>query len=272
MSLNADGTPLSGTTETPLVQPKIESYAVKLPGFWNELPEVWFVQAESQFRTSRISTERTKFDYTIQALPPETVKNVYDTVLKCHGDAEQTPYTTLKNALLSRYTLTEAQRLEKILSGAEMGDMNPSQFYNSLKLIAGTSATVNETLLRSVWIRRLPTMVQAIIQDKKDLGLEAVLASADSVHEIYQRSDLNLSTLTATAGKSTGDRFSQLENRLIDVIDKKFSQMKVQGNRSRSRDGKRSQGRSSDAGLCYYHRKFGDKAKKCREPCSKSKN
>ena len=37
--------------------------AVKLPPFWPENIETWFVQAESQFRLKGVVVSQTKFDY-----------------------------------------------------------------------------------------------------------------------------------------------------------------------------------------------------------------
>lgn len=252
---------------------RVEAYAVKLPSFWSELPEGWFVQVEAQFRTSRITEERTKFDYALQALNAETVKSVYQTIIKCQTDLS--PYTTLKNALIKKYSLSDNQKLQQLLEGTEMGDRKPSEYYNSLELLAGSSNAVNDQLLRSIWMRRLPPLVQAVIQGKENLSTEALLASADSVFEVCDTKSFNVSQIsTATQPVPSVDRFTELENRLINVIEKKFSQLTTRRNRSHSRgrnQTQKSQSSNNSSGLCYYHAKFGDKAQKCREPCS-SKN
>lgn len=260
------------TEDTNQSRPKIESYAVKLPHFWIDLPECWFVQAESQFRTSRIVLEQTKFDYIVQALPSEAVKAVYDVILRCQQ--VDNPYSTLKTALIQRYTMSDAQRIEKLLDGTEMGDRRPSDFYNSLKLLAGDSAAVNAQLLLSIWSRRLPPLVQLTVQGKTDLSTEALLASADAAFEVCKRQSMSLFEVTGPGKTVQGcdSSFQHLEKRLIDVIEKKFSQLETGGYRSRSRSRSRSRGRSEssdDDGECYYHRRFGDKARKCRKPCSR---
>lgn len=263
--------------QVPAIQPKIESYSVKLPSFWSELAEGWFIQVEAQFRTSRITQERTKFDYTVQALSSDAVKSVYNTILQCQTDP--TPFTTLKNALINRYTLTETQRLERLLEGTEMGDMRPSEYYNSLKVLAGSSSSVNEKLLLSIWLRRLPPLVQAVVKGKENnLSTEALIASADSVFEVCDNKILNVSQITSTSRPTIENQFDELKNQLINVIDKKFSQLNTRRNRSQSRGRNQQQSNGSQnsgnkqSDLCYYHMKFGDKAKKCRDPCSKSKN
>ena len=252
-------------------RPRVESYAVKLPRFWIDLPECWFVQAESQFRTSRIVLEQTKFDYIVQSLPSEAVKAVYDVILRCQQ--VDNPYSTLKTALIQRYTMSGSQRIEKLLDGTEMGDRRQSDFYNSLKLLAGDSAAVNPQLLLSIWTRRLPPLVQLTIQGKTDLSTEALLASADAAFEVCKRQSMSL--FEVTGPKTVNERdsnFQKLEKRLIEVIEKKFTQLEAGGSRSRSRNRSSSRKRkeSNDDGECYYHKRFGDKARKYRKPCSRN--
>lgn len=265
------------TTQSTLTQvtvdtrPKIEAYAVKLPPFWIELPDCWFVQVESQFRTSRITLERTMFDYVVQALPSEAIKSVYDVVLRCR-DVDN-PYTTLKTALVQRYTMSDQQRIEQLLDGTEMGDRRPSDFYNSLKLLAGSSAAVNQQLLLSIWTRRLPPLVQLTIQGRTDLSHEALLASADAAFEVCRRQSTSLFELAKPekAAQNQDQRFQKLEKKLIEVIENRFSQMNTENQRSRSRTRSGSRKRDDSENkddVCYYHKRFGDKAKRCRKPCS----
>ena len=51
----------------------LNSVAVKLPPFWPDNIETWFVQAESQFCLRAVTFSQTKFDYCIQAMPQEVV-------------------------------------------------------------------------------------------------------------------------------------------------------------------------------------------------------
>ena len=42
---------------------------VKLPSIWTDSPEVWFLQAELQFKNKRITVSRTKFTHCVAAFP-----------------------------------------------------------------------------------------------------------------------------------------------------------------------------------------------------------
>ena len=43
----------------------IHAVSLKLPEFWTDDPEVWFVRVEAQFRSTAITLGSTKFDYVV---------------------------------------------------------------------------------------------------------------------------------------------------------------------------------------------------------------
>ena len=102
----------------------IAALAVKLPQFWTSMPNAWFENVEAQFSTRSITTELTKYEYVIQSLSCDVMQEVCGVLGKCRDS--QTPYTVLKEALLKRYTVSESRRIEKLLTGVEMGDRRPS--------------------------------------------------------------------------------------------------------------------------------------------------
>jgi hypothetical protein len=46
-------------------QAVVSRMVVRLPPFWPEQPAMWFAQAEAQFTLAGISTENTKFCYSL---------------------------------------------------------------------------------------------------------------------------------------------------------------------------------------------------------------
>ena len=49
---------------------------VKLPTFWPNKPEAWFVQAEANFRARRITSQKTQFNFVVVALDADTIDGV----------------------------------------------------------------------------------------------------------------------------------------------------------------------------------------------------
>ena len=62
---------------TPAIE-YITKVDVKLPEFWTEEPDLWFIQAEAVFRNAVpwILLSRTKFDHVVQKLPQKILISV----------------------------------------------------------------------------------------------------------------------------------------------------------------------------------------------------
>ncbi|XP_017494443.1 PREDICTED: uncharacterized protein LOC108382587 [Rhagoletis zephyria] len=107
----------------PYDRSEICATSVKLPQFWSNCPEAWFVHAEMQFATKGISRDSTKYEFVITALPQEVIANVLDVIQK--------------KVLIDRHSLSEQRRLTKILSDTEIGDRRPSEYYRTLESVSG---------------------------------------------------------------------------------------------------------------------------------------
>ncbi|KAG0436738.1 hypothetical protein HPB47_017786 [Ixodes persulcatus] len=86
-------------------------------GSWAEDPALWFVQVENKFRLHRITSQIRQYELLINALPPQATTEVRDILLSPLGD---TPYHTVKEALLSRLVASEQRRLQQLLSAEEL--------------------------------------------------------------------------------------------------------------------------------------------------------
>ncbi|XP_055840381.1 uncharacterized protein LOC129908010 [Episyrphus balteatus] len=194
----------------------VNAISIKLPEFWTKMPAIWFIQIESQFSTRNITSEQTKFHYVVQALPQDVAASVYDILIK----ESNTPYANLKKALIDRHSMSESNRIEALLSGEEMGDRKPSEFYRRLQTLAGQSVIVTESLILELWRRRLPALVQASIKSTSETKIEGLLKMADEIYEVYQQqnSSLNISLqsertineLTSANNNLQKDRLSQI--------------------------------------------------------------
>ena len=66
---------------------------IKIPPFWPLRPIEWFLQAESVFITSHITSERTRFHCVLQQLPQDTITTTLDIIKNQATLAD--PYTRL---------------------------------------------------------------------------------------------------------------------------------------------------------------------------------
>ena len=58
----------------------VETVSLKLPTFWTSQPEVWFTQAEAQFRLRKITADETKYFYVVAALDQPTATRLLDLI------------------------------------------------------------------------------------------------------------------------------------------------------------------------------------------------
>ena len=256
---------------------QVAAVQLKLPPFWPKDPELWFAQIESQFSTRGITVSKTKFDHIVASLSPEFATEVRDLLL--HPPAE-TPYEVLKAELTKRTTASEQRRIKELLSAdEELGDRTPSQVLRHIQqLLGGMAETVDPTLLRELFLQRLPSNVRMVLTPSAGaLSLDQLAQLADRIVEAsptptIAATDTHLhSQLTAQVTELT-KRLDQLTSQMSCAI----SNLSKRNTRSPSPGRRRRRpSTSSENGsqpLCWYHRTFGDNAQKCQPPCQKSGN
>lgn len=256
----------------------------KIPPFWNEQPAAWFILIEHQFTIHGITDDDERFVYTLGAIPQETIQFITDIFRNPQPGHK---YNRLKSALTNRYTISEEQRLDELLSGfQQMGDLRPSHFYRLLEQKAGDSKLVNNDLLKNLWLKRLPDDLRAILARDIRNDIEEVLPVADQIW-IYAQSRApkpiaavnQPSTSKATADGepalvSMQRQLDKTQQQLAD-LQRTLANINI-GSRGRSPNNRpnfnyrrRSRSRSSSRpGLCYYHRRFGLRARNCNKPCN----
>ena len=83
----------------------VTKVAVKLPDFWTEDPDLWFLHTKSLFWNAQITQSRTKFDYIVQKLPQNIMISVHSLIMNS-ASSSSTPFEDLKAKFVSSYTLS----------------------------------------------------------------------------------------------------------------------------------------------------------------------
>ena len=89
----------------------LNTVSVKVPAFWSDSPEAWFVQVEAQFALKGGTASSTKFYYCVSSFNQETANQVLDLI---ESPLSSNPYEALKNRLLKLFALDDYQRYEAI--------------------------------------------------------------------------------------------------------------------------------------------------------------
>nr|VZI01937.1 unnamed protein product [Spirometra erinaceieuropaei] len=102
-------------------QPIAGIHTFDLPSVWLGDIALWLRTVESRFALRQITREDTKFHYVVAALPMDIATDLRDII---DYPPTEAPYTALKEALISRISLSTQKRLQSLLSEEDLGDRN----------------------------------------------------------------------------------------------------------------------------------------------------
>ena len=231
----------------------LNTVSVKVPAFWPESAEAWFIQVEAQFALKGVTTSSTKFYYCVSAFNQDTANQVLDLI---KSPPAVGPNEALKNRLLKLFALDDYQRYEAISNLPLSGDMKPSRLMsNMLALLpAGHEPCF---FLKGAFLKRLPADIRAhLIRD----DFSDPISFALKADEIYQS---RVASNPVYAVSSSPE----------DSVNAVRSSGSSRPRRSATpHTGNRQDNRSQSPTMCYYHRTWASQAKKCRAPCSWSGN
>ncbi|GBN84801.1 hypothetical protein AVEN_54282-1 [Araneus ventricosus] len=92
-------------------KPELAYVAFRAPPFWETDPDLWFLQLESQFRLSSISTDETKFHTAVAALNSKLLSYVSDIVCNPPADNKY----ALKTRILNYFSQSQSTKLRVLL-------------------------------------------------------------------------------------------------------------------------------------------------------------
>lgn len=249
---------------------------VRIPPFYPEKPGLWFAQMEAQFMLSGIKSDETKFYYVTGNLDSQYAAEVEDIIA---NPPPTEKYERLKSELIKRLSASREKKIRQLLMHEELGDRKPSQFYRHLLNLAGPG--VPEEFLRSIWTSGLPSSTQAIIASQSKTDLSELAELADRIHDVVGNQVASTSAVAAAAPSSAGmgAEIAALTKQvqMLSSQVERLSRSRVRsGNRMRQRSSSTRSGSSSSVRSessyrrfpnCWYHYKFGDRARVCVKPC-----
>ena len=223
----------------------VHKVAVKLPDFWTEDPDLWFLHAESAFRNAQISQSRTKFDHVVQKLPQNIMVSVRGLILNS-SSTSSTPYEDLKSKLVASYTLSRWQRVSKVIHHPALGDRRPTALMDAMLALLPEDE-VPGSLFLGLFLERLPVEMRDHLVAKDFKSPSEMALHADKLWDA-RRTKTADSLLAAASTSPSRNRGRE---------------------RSDGSPARRSQTPGPAAtGDCYFHKRFGSSANNCRPPCS----
>lgn len=247
---------------------RVEAYALKIPPYWPADPQIWFAQVEAQFAARGITAQRTMYYHIVGSLSTEVAMEIRDLLLK---PLDENPYDTLKQKLIERTAASEQRRLRELFTAEELGDRKPTQLLRRMQLLLGDKAgTTDGSIIKELFMQRMPQNIRMVLASMSETTpLEELATLADKIREVAAPS---IAAVNAPSQPTSEVERLRAENaRLQQQIATLQAPTGPRRRRSRSRN--RGRPRSpSQPGICWYHRRFGDAARKCTQPCTKSGN
>ena len=254
------------------------AFAIKLPPYRASDPQIWFAQIESVFTTRRISKESTRFHHVIASLSPEYAAEVRDLIL---APPVENPYSTLKSRLIQRTQISEQKRVRLLLSEEELGDSQPTQFLRRLQRLMGEHH-MDDKLFRELFVSRLPTTAQQVLAAcQESLPIDELAVMADRILTVATPATVHAVQPYATKLEDSISALQAQVTALTTAVEQLKHQQPHRGRSySRSRQGSRSGSAhpsspspgATASELCFYHTRYGDQARRCRQPCTWSGN
>ena len=209
----------------------VSAVSVKLPEFWPEDPEVWFIRVEAQLRSRSVTQDQTKFDYVVASLDNSTAAEVKAVLL--HPPTTN-KYDAIKEALLGAFGKTQAQKDAELLNISGLGDRTPSALLRKIESLNNNA----DTLRRAFFLAQLPTQVRSILAIQDFATIQDLAKAADRIVEAQ-----NLSHTVVSAASATRQplRFHQTPVAKPKPFRENF--------------------------ICSYHQRFGPEARNCRPGC-----
>ena len=217
-------------------QADVASIAIRLPNFWVASPELWFSQVEANFETRnpKITTDSSKYNHIMQALPQD-VLNDCEHAVQAQGPDR---YNKLKATLIKIYGKSPATKNAELLSltakPGGLGDRKPSSIMMKIRTLSGASYDAME---RAMFLGQLPLTIRTALATSKARDNDELAAEADAVMEEFRLANIR----------------SGVPHTVASVEASAVSFGRPQAPR-----------RPPSGFLCYLHRKFGASAYACR--------
>ena len=235
----------------------INAAAVRLPPFSPNQPLTWFRRAERHFHLKKITNSTTKADYAIEVLPESVFQHIASWL---DTQPAEIQYEDLKAALLRTFCPSPSVRARRILDLPHQlpGDCTPTQTWHNIntlcqlpELDATTGLPKQLDLVKEIWLMCLTPQVRSSLSDTDNRNIEVLVKEAEERHDAHQAAalshpvsqNINLTTVRQYGNQPTASTTTDNDTPTAGHF------------------------------ICWYHRRYGDNARKCSQGCQyQSKN
>ena len=151
-----------------------------------------------------------------------------------------------------------------MLSVEELGDRKPSQLLRKFQQLLDDTST-DHPVIRELFLQRLPTHVRQLIT--------ATTTATTTLTELAQMADKVMDVpahnISAIPQRQEDSELATLRAELLE-INQTLAAFTRQQNQHPTKKTQTENDTPSSSTLCWYHRRFGSKARKCQPPCTEN--
>ncbi|GFW76070.1 hypothetical protein TNCV_2057171 [Trichonephila clavipes] len=253
---------------------EVARIALRLPPFWKSNVRLWIAQCDHAFTFSGISSDDTKYSALVANLDAETLSYVSDIVL---SPPNSDKYHTLSQRLITQFSDSETQKIKKLLTDLQLGDEKPSHLLRKMKELS--NGQLQDDFLQSLWLQRMPPHIQTVLSASSE-PLDKLAIIADKVSEVVGSSSTICAATTVSPPSQSSScsvqptmdslarQIQELSLRVAELTRERNSSRHQRYSSDRRRSHSRSRSVNRGSGICYYHRRYKEQARKCVSPCA----
>ena len=259
----------------------------EIPAFDKKQVDHWIRRTENAFIRALCNTPREKFAFLETKFPVDFDPRINEYLW---GNPTEDKWNEFLAYLRSEYGTTKQQRAAIVLDGFKRDGRKPSQYVALLE--EKTKDIDLNDVRKEMLLREMPTDVQRMLQERfESLTLKEAAKAADAYFDqdgkLRQKQHTTVNAVQETSSDFTSPFSDEPED--INAINRRFQNQRSRGSSNFQRGGRGRPQRGggnqtpanhttaqqkptpklNDTGLCFYHTKFGSKAKKCEVGCSR---
>jgi hypothetical protein len=240
---------------------------IKLPAFWPEDPASWFRLAEGQFALRHVTDPITRYYHVLAALSVDLVRLVRHVL---HEETGPTSYDQLRTSLLASHSLSNYQKMERMMRLPPLGDRKPSVMLAEMLEFcpAGEASTA---VFAFLFLQRLPREIRVLLSEDDPADMRAIADKADRLIAMHVPQSHEACAAVAADSRSEEPGVVAAAQAARSRKGKR-PQQKALGRRIDLSKRGQDQGAPLRTSMCYYHAKFGEQARFCEEGCSWPEN
>ena len=161
------------------------------------------------------------------------------------------------------------RNVQQLIGGEELGDRNPTQLLRRMQQLLGDHLP----FLKELFLQRLPANVLMVLASADpSTALPQLAEMADKIIEVATPPIVAATSTPASEVQQLREEVTRLAELVAPIADGQRPQRGRSRSRSRRPPSPARADSQTPAEPCWYHKKFGESAKKCQQPCNWSGN